>query len=643
MASLPEAIRNRKPYLTRSARSAACNRGRTIEYVLSGLWLSALLFVSACSPPVDEAEPTASVSRGISTPSDPTLEEAHAFIAETEAELEDTWEYASRIFWIQANFINFDTNWLAARVTAEATKRVVELARETKRFGSLTMPLDLERKMTMLRTGITLPAPSRPGAAEELADIATWLQSTYATGRYEHRGAELSLAGLESIIGESRDPQELAEVWSGWRTVSEPMADRYARMVEIANEGAEELDFSDLAEMWLSNYGMSPEAMETEVARLWSQVEPLYEQLHCDVRASLSEYYGDQVQSSDGPIRADLLGNMWAQQWSNIYDIVAPENSDGGIDLTAILEARDFTPEQIVKTGEGFFTSLGFDPLPASFWERSLLTQPRDRDVVCHASASNLDSRDDVRIKMCTEINAEDFQTIHHELGHNFYQRAYAEQDLLFRDGAHDGFHEAIGDFIGLSITPEYLRTIGLIDELPDSSADLGLLMQQALDKIAFLPFALMLDGWRWKVLRGEISPDQYNSAWWELREQYQGIQPPTDRPTAAFDPGAKYHIPANVPYLRYFLSFIMQFQFHQAACEVAEWQGPLHRCSIYGNKEVGRRLRSLLEIGSSRPWPEALEEFTGTREMDGSSIIAYFQPLMSYLQEQNASRQCGW
>jgi peptidyl-dipeptidase A len=361
------------------------------------------------------------------------------------------------------------------------------------------------------------------------------------------------------------------------------------------------------------------------------------------VRAALNEFHGNVVQPLDAPIRADLLGNMWAQQWANIYDVVAPAGASGDVDLTAALQRQGYTARRMIETGEAFFDSLGLEPLPATFWERSLIEAPEDREVVCHASAWNLDGRDDLRIKMCTEINAENFQTIHHELGHNYYQRAYAERDFLFRDGAHDGFHEAVGDFVALSVTPEYLHQIGLIDAMPAAADDIGLLLRQALDKVAFLPFALVVDQWRWRVLRGEIEPSRYNDGWWQLRSEYQGLRPPSTRPDDAFDPGAKYHIPANVPYLRYFLAFIMQFQFHQAACALAGWEGPLHRCSIYGNREVGARLEALMEMGASRPWPDALEAFTGTRVMDGSSIIAYFRPLMTFLESENASRQCGW
>ncbi|HAQ34437.1 MAG TPA: peptidyl-dipeptidase, partial [Alphaproteobacteria bacterium] len=320
-------------------------------------------------------------------------------------------------------------------------------------------------------------------------------------------------------------------------------------------------------------------------------------------------------------------------------------DAEPGYDLTALLVDNGYDARQMVETGERFYTSLGLDPLPETFWERSLITRPQDRDVVCHASAWDIDSRDDIRIKMCTNVNAEDFRTVHHELGHNYYQRAYQDQDTLFQNGAHDGFHEAIGDFVALSVTPEYLVQIDLLDEadVPGAEGDLGLLMDLALDKIAFLPFAVMMDQWRWRVFRGEITPEQYNSAWWDLRNQYQGIYPPVERPADAFDPGAKYHIANNVPYLRYFLSYILQFQFQQAACEMAGWEGPLHRCTVYGNEEVGARFNEMMEMGASQPWPDALEAFTGTREMDGSAIIAYFQPLMSHLEEANADRSCGW
>ena len=568
---------------------------------------------------------------------------ARAFIADAEAQLAQNSEFVGRTAWNQATNITFDTNLLLSRASAESTKLSVELANATKQFEGIDLPADLARKMQVLRSSITIPAPSTAGAADELAEITTRLDSTYATGTFNYKGEDLNLDQLSTIIETSRDPAELKAVWEGWRTVSPAMRDDYARMVDIANEGANELGFPNLADMWLSNYDMAPEEMSAEVERLWTQVQPLYEELHCYVRAELNDHYGDEVQAGTGPIRADLLGNMWAQSWSGIYPLVAPDVSAETYDLTDILESKGFDAIKMVEQGEGFFSSLGMPELPQTFWERSQIVRPRDREVVCHASAWDLDNEEDIRIKMCTEVNAEDFFTVHHELGHNYYQRAYKDQDFLYKDGAHDGFHEAIGDFIGLSITPSYLKQIGLIDQEPSADADLALLMNTALDKIAFLPFAISVDSWRWGVLRGDTAAGAYNQSWVDTRLKNQGIIPPGPRPADAFDPGAKYHIPGNTPYLRDFLSFVMQFQFHEAACEMAGWEGPLHRCSIYNNKEVGARFEEMMELGASKPWPDALEAFTGTREMDGSAIAAYFDPLVVYLKEENKGRTCGW
>lgn len=570
---------------------------------------------------------------------------ARAFLTRAETELAAMNREAAQAYWNQATNITPETNAAAAEAGAKATKLVVALANESKQFDVTILPPDLGRKIRILRSGITIPAPSREGAAEVLAEITTGLDAAYGTGKFEYKGRMITLTEASNIMTASRNPAELKAVWEGWHTISPPMKDNYARMVDIANEGARELGYPSLDQMWLSNYDMPPAEMEAEVQRLWGQVEPLYKELHCYTRTKLNQRYGDAVQPATGPIRADLLGNMWAQQWSGIYDIVKPPTAPVQYDVTQRLVAQGYTPVKMVETAEAFFVSLGLDPLPETFWERSMIVQPEGREVQCHASAWDLDDEEDVRIKMCTQVNSEDFYTVHHELGHNYYQRAYKDQDFLYKNGAHDGFHEAIGDFVALSITPEYLRQIGLItaEEMPGPDADTALLMQAALDKIAFLPFAITVDGWRWGVLSGETKPEDYNTAWWALRTKNQGIVPPGERPADAFDPGAKYHIPGNTPYLRYFLSFIMQFQFHKAACEQAGWEGPLHRCSIYGNKEVGKRFNDMLEAGMSQPWPDTLEKFTGTRTMDGSAIIEYFDPLIGYLKEQNEGQACGW
>ena len=575
--------------------------------------------------------------------------DVETFLSNAEAELQEYSDYANRIAWVNANFITDDTDWLSTWSGSAGTLLSVRLANEAKSYDGADLTPEQKRKLNILRSGITMPSPSagtpeeQEKTAEELSGILTRIASTYGKGKFAIDGKELNLEQLSEILAKSRDPKELQQAWEGWHTISPSMKTDYARMVEIGNAGAKELGFENIADMWLANYDMPSKDMEATVEKLWGQVQPLYNDLHCYVRGKLNATYGDAVQPKTGAIRADLLGNMWAQDWGNINDITAPPASNPGYDLNKVLVAKGYDPIKMVKTGEAFFTGMGLPPLPETFWERSLITRPQDREVQCHASAWDIDNQDDIRIKMCTQVNAEDFTTVHHELGHNFYQRAYKNQSYLFKNGANDGFHEAIGDFVALSITPEYLKQLGLISVDPPASADTGLLMDRALEKIAFLPFAIKLDKWRWNVFRGSVTPDQYNQAWWDLSKQYQGIVPPGERPADAFDPGAKYHIPGNTPYLRYFLSFVLQFQFHKAACEQAGWTGPLHRCSIYNNKEVGAKFIKMLEMGASKPWPDALEAFTGTREMDGSALVSYFAPLQTWLKEQNAGQQCGW
>ena len=609
--------------------------------------LTALTLAACNQGETDLATPAESstVTTVTNVNNEPTIQGAKEFIEQTEKELIELGEYAARVYWINANFITDDTNWLAQKVGAETAKLSTRLANEAKKFNGLDLPADMARKLDMLKRGSNFPAPEIDGAPEELSAIMTQLDTAYSTGKFEHKGKTISLFEATDIIAKSRDPEELAAVWAGWREISPQMKDNYGRMVSIINQGSSELGYADAGSLWRSGYDMPADDFVNEADRLWGQVKPLYDELHCHVRAKLNENYGDEVVPLDQPIRADLLGNMWGQQWGNIYDLVAPENAEAGVNTTKLLEENNYSALKMVEVAEQFFTSMGFEDLPETFWKRSLITKPQDREVTCHASAWDIDNEDDIRIKMCTKVTAEDFQTVHHELGHNFYQRAYKNQSIIYRDGANDGFHEAIGDMIALSITPNYLVEIGLLDEAdkPSADADLSLLMRSALDKIAFLPFGLMVDQWRWKVFNGEYSPNEYNKGWWELREKYQGLKPPVDRSEANFDPGAKYHIPGNTPYMRYFLAHILQFQFHKAACDMSGYEGALHSCSVYGNKTVGSRFNAMMELGSSKPWPDALEAFTGTRDMDGGAIIEYYAPLIEYLKDQNKDRTCGW
>ena len=595
---------------------------------------------------------------------------AEDFVATVNRQLEELHKEYAAAAWVRVTYITPDT----ALIAAKAQERLLEFhsksVKQSNGYTGKPMLDDTARAIRLLVLGTSMPAPDNPVKRAELAEIATRMEGQYGAGKYCPEGPSScrTLPELESVLADKkRDYAAQLDAWTGWRTVSPKMRKDYRRFVELANEGARELGFSDLGEMWRSGYDMPAPGFEQETERLWNQVKPLYNELHCYVRDRLADLYGEDKVSRTGRIPAHVLGNMWAQEWAQIYDIVEPYPGVADVDITPALRQqraelenrfREKYPDGIeakrraeagmavkmVRMAEDFYTSLGMQPLPGSFWERSMFLQPRDREVVCHASAWSMDGRDDVRIKQCIEAEAEQLWTVFHELGHVYYDLMYNKQPLLFQGGAHDGFHEAVGDTVNLSMTPEYLHKLGLISRTSqEPQALINQQMNLALDKIAFLPFGIMIDRWRWAVFDGRIKPGDYNRAWWDLRRQYQGIEPPVERTEADFDPGAKYHIPGNTPYLRYFLSFIIQFQFHKALCDIAGFNGPLHQCSIYGNKIAGKRFMDMLELGASRPWQDAFEQLTGTRRMDASAIIEYFQPLTSWLKAQNRDRQCGW
>jgi peptidyl-dipeptidase A len=585
-----------------------------------------------------------SVGMEAQSASKPTVAEAEQFISLAEVRLNELTVKAARAQWVQENFITDDTEAISADANEQSTAVVTELVEQAKRFDGLSLPPGLARKFLLLKLGLTAPAPKDPKLRREMIEIGASLDGDYGKGKYCRKPDDcLDITAIEQIMSSSRDPKELQDVWVGWHKVGAPMRQRYARFVELSNQGAREMGFKDVGAMWRAGYDMTPEQFNAELERLWQQVRPLYLALHTYVRARLAEHYGAGVVPPDGPIPADLLGNPWAQQWDGIFPLLGlPENSRG-YDLTGLLQAKKLDAKGMVRYGENFYKSLGFAPLPETFWQRSLFTKPRDRDVVCHASAWDVDNQDDLRVKMCIQIRDVDFITIHHELGHNFYQRAYKGQPFFFENGANDGFHEAIGDTIALAVTPEYLQQIGLLDKVPSADADIPLLLKKALEKVAFLPFGLLIDQWRWKVFSGEITPANYNQAWWDMRLKYQGVAPPVARSEADFDPGAKYHVAGNVPYMRYFLADILQFQFYRAMCKEAGYTGPLHRCTFYNSKAAGEKLNKMLAMGQSQPWPDALETLTGQRQMDASAILDYFAPLQKWLDEQNKGRKVGW
>lgn len=577
-----------------------------------------------------------------------SVDDARAFLLSTEAELLKLQIADNRANWVHETYINDDTDNLSAAADEHLIARVTELVKESARFDNTTLPPDLRRKILLLKLSLSMPAPADPKLREELTQVAAGLSGSYGKGKYcpTPNDPNAKCLGVEAVgerMAKSRDPKELAELWEGWHKVAVPLRDRYSRFVELSNAGATELGFKDTGVLWRSGYDMDPDAFSAELDRLWGQVEPLYKELHAYTRTRLKAKYGAAATREDGMIPAHLLGNIWAQEWGNIFDLVAPASAPATYDLSKILASRKADAKQITGYGESFFKSLGFEPLPPAFWQRSMLTRPADRDVVCHASAWDIDADTDVRLKMCIQGTGEDFTVVHHELGHLFYDLSYRKQPFLFRSAANDGFHEAIGDTIALSITPEYLKTIGLIQQVPPPAADIPILLRRALDKVAFLPFGLLIDQWRWQVFSGKVKPADYNSAWWALRAKYQGVAPPSERAPDAFDPGAKYHIPANTPYARYFLAAIYQFQFYRAMCREAGYNGPLNRCSFFGSEAAGKKFKAMLELGQSKPWPEALRQMTGEDKADAGAMVEYFAPLLAWLKEQNKGATPGW
>jgi peptidyl-dipeptidase A len=598
----------------------------------------------------------------------PTVAQAKAFLDRANAALLKASVDGSHAEWLAETYINEDSEATTALLNERGSALQLKLIEESHRFDKLTLPADMRRQMMLLQVNAPA-APHDPKLLAEETQLAASLTGQYGKGKYCPTPDKcMGVDDVDSLMAKSRDAAELTKVWVGWHNVGAPMRAQYTRFIDLQNIGAKEQNYKDTGELWRAGYDMKPAEFSAELNRAWTQLEPLYRELHTYVRHRLIAKYGSVADRKDDLIPAQLLGNTWAQEWGNIYDIVAPTDPKLSqfkpVDLESALKGQIAANDPLVgrkylrapdkgsdeeqamklaagkdmvKYGENFFTSLGFPLLPKTFWERSQFVHPRDRDVVCHASAWDLDNVDDLRVKMCIEVSDDYFTTVHHELGHNFYQRAYNQQPMIFRSGANDGFHEAIGDAIALSITPAYLKQLKLTDSEPPAEADIPLQLRTALDKVAFLPFALALDTWRWQVFSGEIKPADYNKAWWALRAKYQGIVPPVERTETDFDPGAKMHVPSNVPYARYFLARIYQFQFYKAMCDASGYKGPLNRCSFYGSKAAGDKLNTMLMAGQSQPWQQTLKTMTGTDHLDAQPMLDYFAPLYTWLKQQNA------
>jgi len=570
-----------------------------------------------------------------------------AFLEEANATLLKLGAAASQASWVQATYMTSDTEAILARATEAYTTASTEYAKRAATYSSSDATADEKRQLTVLKNVLVLAAPADPKETTELSEIHADLKATFARARWCPNGSSSSgcmeRRDVAKELATLRDERRARELWEGWHTIGPQMKKPYVRFVELSNKGARQLGFADTGAMWRSRYDMPPEAFGKELDRLWEQLKPLYLSLHAYVRTKLHEKYGAAV-SADGPIPAHLLGNLWAQDWTNIYDLVAPPTGSGQrVPLDEILKRRKVSPVAMVKYGEKFFVSLGFEPLPETFWQRSMFEKPKDREVACQATADVIDGDSDVRFRLCAEPTADHFRTIHHELGHDFYYRAYRSQPYVLRDGPNDGFHEALGDTMTLSLTPDYFVKIGLVDAASKPGDDIGFLLDRALNDLAFLPFGLVVDKWRWQVFSGETTPDHYNSAWWSLREHYQGVRPSSQRGEEFFDAATRSHIPDNMPYARYFVASVLTYQFHRGLSKVAGCAVPLHQCSIYGNKAAGDRLQRAMALGASKPWPDVLEALTGERQMDAGAVAEYFAPLKRWLDQQNKVNKSGW
>jgi peptidyl-dipeptidase A len=637
-----------------------------------------LLTLSACKkePAPELAAPTA--------PAEPAGESADEFVARVNAQFLEMTPEITSAQWLSSTYINDDSERLASKANERWLTQLNAWIEEARKFEGQPMSAQSQRAIALLKLMTAMPAPKDPAKLGELTRIASRMEGAYGKGSYcTGEGASQQcrqLGQLEDVLRRSRDYDVLLDAWQGWHTIAQPMRKDYVRFVELVNEGAREMGYADAGAMWRSGYDMPADDFAAETDRLWNQVKPLYEQLHCYTRDKLQASYGaDKGQVAGGMLPAHLLGNMWQQDWGNLWDILQPYPAAGSLDISSALEkqyqqelgaalykrgqhadattrfeaeraAQLTTAKAMTERAQDFYVSLGMPKLPETYWNNSQFIKPLDRDVVCHASAwdMNMGGPDgkspDVRTKMCIKPNEEDFTTIYHELGHIYYDLAYNVQPPLFQNGANDGFHEAIGDTIVLAMTPRYLESIGLVSaQAQGQEALINAQMRMALAKVAFLPFGLMIDRWRWGVFDGSISPDNYNQAWWQLKAQYQGVAPASPRGEEFFDAGAKYHVPGNTPYTRYFLSHILQFQFYKSLCQAAGHTGPLYDCTFHGNAEAGRKFSAMLATGASQPWQATLKELTGSEQIDGGAVLEYFAPLQEWLAAQNKGKSCAW
>ncbi|XP_045110504.1 angiotensin-converting enzyme-like isoform X5 [Portunus trituberculatus] len=530
----------------------------------------------------------------------------------------------------------------ATNITLHNTERKKEASARTRQFkdkwskrsrnlADLDLTNDTRR---MIKKAFQIQLNEEDG--RNLSQVLSNMSTIYSTAQVclHGKGCVGLDPDLTNLMANSRNYSELLEIWKGWReSVSREIKPYYLQYLDLMNKMARLNNFSDAGEMWRDKY--ETPAFEAAMEDLYKEVRPLYLLIHAYVRRRLRQHY-PQIEPR-GALPACVLGDMWGRFWRNISPLVTPYPDLTQLDVTSELVRLNHTPHTMFRMGGEFFTSMGLKPLPNTFWTRSMLVKPEGREVVCHPTAWDFYDGKDFRIKMCTQVNMEDLQTIHHELGHVQYFMEYAHLPLTYRNGANGGFHEAIGELVGMVVeTPQYLTKIGLLPHRPAGpEMEVNQLMWAALQTVTTLPFHLVRDVWRWRVWRGDVEEAKYNEDFWRLMLEYAGVKPPVPRTDKDLDPPALFHVANNYDMIRYFTRTILQFQILEGLCRAAGHQGPLHTCDLHGSEKAGRLLASGLALGSSKPWPEVLKVLTGSSTMSTKPLREFFAPLEHWIRTE--------
>jgi peptidyl-dipeptidase A len=481
-------------------------------------------------------------------------------------------------------------------------------------------------------------AASDPQTVPELVKekIKANIQQTEMLYGFTYRvdGKEVSTNDIDEILATETNPEKRLAAWNASKEIGPTLKDGLINLRRLRNETVKALGYPDYFSYQVSDYGLStPEMMEL-MKRLNAELRPLYRELHTYARYELARKYN--MKEVPDYLPAHWLPNRWGQDWSRMVKVE-------GLNVDSVLVAKG--AEWVVKEGESLYTSIGFPSLPQTFWEQSSL-YPYPADSVIkknnHASAWHLDLNHDVRSLMSVEPNSDWFQTSNHELGHIYYFLSYTNPDVppILRNGANRAFHEAIGSMMGLAAMQKpYLVGRGLLSESTRTDS-IQTLLAEALQYVVFIPFAAGTMSEFEKALYADNLPEsEWNKKWWELVKANQGIVPPSERGEEWCDASTKTHInddPAQ--YYDYALSYVILFQLHQHIAENILHQDP-RATNYYGIKEVGDFLQQIMRTGATKDWRLVLKEATG-EDMNAKAMLRYFEPLISWLKEQNKARK---